>query len=209
MFDILEYINKADIKSRLLQTKELTFFKINSIPELKAIYEEIKNTDVELYEHSMAVADISGILGIIYNLRLDELISLYLGAVLHDNGKTLLNQEILYKPATFSSDEKQLVEAHTSLGGKRIKHLLTDKIVSDIILKHHERVDGTGYPDGRSDNEQTLFIKIVAVADVFHALISKRCYKDAISIENAIDILEHDNGFDKIIVKMLKSILSV
>lgn len=208
MFDIIKKLKNTEIQSKALTVKSLVIQKINSIPELTKIYSEIKETDEELYKHCISVADISCVIGILYNLRLDELISLYLGSIFHDNGKTLLNQEILYKPEKFSADEKQLIEAHTSLGYKRIKCFLSDEIVLDIILKHHERLDGSGYPNGLAESEQSIFVKIVAVADVFHALISKRCYKKPMEIKEAFGILENDVGLEQIIVTIYKNILS-
>lgn len=201
---IIEGIKDADIKSKLCSVKSLIDLKINDNAELKQIYDEIKNTEEELYEHSVSVAEISCLLGILYNFRLDELLNLYLGALYHDNGKTMLNQNILYKPAKFSPDEKQLIEAHTSIGYKRMKMIISDKITLDIILKHHERINNTGYPNGLGEPEQSIFVRIVAVADVFQALISKRCYKEPMSMKEAINILSKDKGLDQMVVTILK-----
>lgn len=204
---ILKRIKDNELQSKILQVKNLALFKIENNPELKKILDDIKTTDNALYSHSTAVADISCLIGILYNLRLDELLSLYLGCIFHDNGKTLLNQDILYKPTSFSSDERQLVEAHTTLGYKRIKKITADPIILDAIEKHHERINGLGYPNGLAEHEQSIFVKIIAVADVFDALISKRCYKEAITEEKAFEIISEDNGLDQIVVMMLKSLV--
>lgn len=205
--NILEHIKDKELQSKVLLVRGLAFQKIEHTHELKKVYEDIKKTDGELYEHSMAVADISCLIGIYYNMRLDELISLYLGSIYHDNGKAMLNQNILYKPETFSSDERQLVEAHVSLGRRRLTNVIKDSIVIDIICKHHERLDGSGYPEGLDEQRQSIYVRIVSVADVYHALISKRCYKDAMDNDNALKVLEED-GFDQTVVSVLKTVLN-
>ena len=206
---ILKSIEDREIQSKVLQVKSLALMKIENTPKLKKIYEEIKHTDEVLFNHSFSVADISCLLGISYNLRLDELLNLYIGSIFHDNGKTMLNQDILYKTTEFSPDERQLIEAHTSLGYRRMKGVIADKTILDIIAKHHERINNMGYPNGLGENEQSVFVRIVAVSDVFDALISKRCYKEPFSMEEAFKIMEADKGLDQIAVTMLKSILMV
>lgn len=205
--NILENIKDKELQNKVLLVRGLTFQKIEKVKELQSIYDEIKKSDDELYEHSMAVADISCLIGLYYNMRLDELINLYLGSVFHDNGKSMLNQNILYKPETFSADERQLVEAHTSLGRRRLSHIVKDGVILDIISKHHERLDGSGYPEGLDDMRQSIYVRIVSVADVYHALISKRCYKEAMDTDEAFKVLESD-GFDQTIVTVLKTVLN-
>ena len=207
--NILKNIKNNELQSKVLQVRTLALFKIDNSLELKKILKEIKETGESLYEHSLSVADIACLIGILYNLRLDELINLYLGCIFHDNGKVLLNQDILYKPSAFSTDERQLIEAHTSLGYKRIKKVISDKVILDVVAKHHERVNGTGYPNGLNENEQSVFVRIVAVADVFDALISKRCYKEPFSVDDAFEIMTKDKGLDQIVVMMLRNIIEL
>ena len=206
MQNVISQLKDKEIQSKVLQVKELALMKIDNDCRLKDIFNEIKNSNEELYIHSILVADISCILGVLFNFRLDELMNLYFGALYHDNGKTLLNSEVLYKPDVFSADERQLAESHTSLGRKQIGRIIDNKDVLDIILKHHERIDGTGYPIGISEKEQSIFVRIVAVADVFNALTSQRCYKESMSEEQAFEILEKDKGLDQTVVYMLKKI---
>lgn len=208
-----EIINKIEdnksVLSKLLLVRELAELKIESMPDVHSIIKSIKHNDDELFEHIVSVATISCAIGISFDMRLDELVNLYIGGLLHDNGKEMLNQDILYKPASFSLDERQLVEGHCTLGYKRVSKFIKDDIILDIILKHHERLDESGYPNGIGEKELSLFVRIVAVADIFHALTSKRCYKVPVEITEALDTIDSMNGLDLTVVFMLRKLLHI
>lgn len=131
-------------------------------------------------------------------------------APLHDVGKIVISDAILLKPARLTSDEFELMKKHTVEGGNIIDNILADietpehiQIARDIALYHHEKWDGSGYPYKLSGQDIPLCARIMSVADVFDALISKRCYKDAFSLEDAYDIIRESDGsqFDPIVVK--------
>ncbi len=104
---------------------------------------------------------------------------------LHDIGKVAISDSILNKPGKFTEEEFELMKTHTSAGGNLIKEIY-EKIGSpylrfayEIVMYHHEKWDGTGYPEGLSGNEIPLSARIVALADVYDAISCKRCYKEA------------------------------
>lgn len=131
-------------------------------------------------------------------------------APLHDVGKIVISDTILLKPARLTKDEFELMKQHTVEGGHIIDSILSDietpehvQIAHDIAVYHHEKWDGTGYPSHLSGQDIPLCARIMSVADVFDALISKRCYKDAFTLKDAYQIIREAEGtqFDPNIVK--------
>lgn len=130
-------------------------------------------------------------------------------APLHDVGKIVISDAILLKPARLTQDEFELMKTHTVEGGLIIDSILSDietpehiEIAKNIAVYHHEKWDGTGYPHQISGQGIPLCARIMSVADVFDALISKRCYKDAFSLDEAYRIIKDATGtqFDPLIV---------
>lgn len=122
-------------------------------------------------------------------------------AVLHDVGKIKISDLILNKPARLTKEEYEIMKTHSSLGENIVEIILgkhTDKellqISRDVAKHHHERWDGTGYPNGLMGEDIPLAARIMAVADVFDALISKRVYKDRISVEAAFEMIKTESG---------------
>lgn len=131
-------------------------------------------------------------------------------APLHDIGKIAVPDSILKKPAKLSDEEFEVIKTHTIKGGEIILDTMNGvgendymKMAYDIALYHHERWDGKGYPEGLRGEEIPLSARIMAVADVFDALISKRCYKRAMSIDEAYNIIIEESGshFDPLVVE--------
>lgn len=136
-------------------------------------------------------------------------------APLHDVGKIMISDMILNKPGRFTPEEFSVMQKHSEIGGNIVKDVLgntTDpdliQMSSDVAHYHHEKWDGTGYPNGLKGEEIPLSARIMAVADVFDALVSKRVYKDAMSIEEAYSILVKDAGthFDPELVQVFVAI---
>ena len=128
---------------------------------------------------------------------------------LHDIGKVGIPDRILLKPGRLTDDEYTIMKRHAAIGGDVLKELIGDgpapdflKMSTDIAYHHHERYDGTGYPDGLAGEAIPLSARIMAVADVYDALTSKRVYKDAMSHERASAILVEGSGghFDPAII---------
>ncbi|MCR4755983.1 MAG: HD domain-containing protein [Lachnospiraceae bacterium] len=122
-------------------------------------------------------------------------------APLHDVGKIMVSDTILNKPGKLTDDEFAIMKSHTSAGSKVIESAM--KLVSDsgylkeaknLATYHHERWDGKGYPSGKAGEEIPLSARIMAVADVFDALVSKRSYKEPFTFEKAMDIIKEGAG---------------
>ncbi|MDD5373707.1 MAG: response regulator [Sulfurimonas sp.] len=136
--------------------------------------------------------------------------TLYRSAPLHDIGKVGIADKILLKPGMFTHEEFDMIKKHTTLGKGAIEHAEKElgmevdflKIAKEIAYSHHENYDGSGYPLGLVGDNIPISARLMAVADVYDALISKRIYKEAITHEEAVKIIEQGKGikFDSDVV---------
>jgi putative two-component system response regulator len=133
----------------------------------------------------------------------DEMIdTLYKSAPLHDIGKIGIPDYILLKKGKLTAEEFEVMKTHTTLGKEAIEHAENQlgyevsflKIAKEIAYSHQEKYDGTGYPLGLKGNEIPISARLMSVADVYDALISKRVYKDKIEHEKAIEIMKEGRG---------------
>lgn len=160
----------------------------------------------DLYRHCENVAQLSVRLGIFYNLNLQELTDLGVGGLLHDYGKISITDNILNKPSGLSDMEFYLMQAHPSRGYRDLKKYGFNSNIMDIVLKHHEKLDGSGYPSALSD--LSILVQITTVSDMFDAIHSKRSYHDPVTIENTIEVLKGSPGLNQVIIKVLSDLLS-
>lgn len=135
-------------------------------------------------------------------------------APMHDLGKIGVDDAILRKQGRFTKEEYEEMKKHAEIGGEMVRNILTGveekqfvDVARNVAHYHHEKVDGTGYPDGKKGDEIPVEARIMALADVFDALVSKRCYKDAFSYDKAFSIIKEDAGthFDKALAEVFLS----
>lgn len=135
-------------------------------------------------------------------------------APMHDIGKIAVSDSILKKPGKLTEEEFKKIQNHTIAGGKIIREVLSGiesedyvKIAADIAVSHHERWDGNGYPYKLKGDEIPLEARIMAIADVFDALVSPRCYKDPFSTDEAFEIISLSRGthFDPVLTDLFIS----
>ncbi len=127
---------------------------------------------------------------------------------LHDIGKVAISDAILHKPGKLTQAEFSIMKNHTTIGGQLLDEIYQStgaaqlRVARDIVLYHHERFDGTGYPHGLHGKKIPLSARFVALADVYDALTSKRCYKSSFSHEKARGIIMSEKGkhFDPLLV---------
>ena len=174
--------------------------------------EHIKRTKryVSILAHAMQKDDrYEKILTNDYIQRLEE------AAPLHDIGKIVVSDLILCKPGKLTDEEFEKMKIHTTKGGEIIKNILhniDDKkflnMAFDVATTHHEKWNGKGYPNGLKEEEIPLSGRIMAVADVFDALVAERVYKKPIPVEDAINIIINDAGthFDPNIIEIFKKV---
>jgi response regulator RpfG family c-di-GMP phosphodiesterase len=128
---------------------------------------------------------------------------------LHDVGKVGVPDYILSKPSALTSEEFEIIKKHTVLGANILGHDPAFELARQIALRHHERWDGSGYPDGLLSAELPIATRIVSVADTFDALVSWRPYKQAWSIQKARDVIVEGSGtqFDPAVVSAFLQVL--
>ena len=127
---------------------------------------------------------------------------------LHDIGKVAIPDSILHKPDKLTPEEFDLMKTHASIGGNLLQEIYEEagspylQLAYEIAMYHHEKWDGSGYPSGLEGTEIPLSARVMAFADVFDALISRRCYKDPVSFEQTKVILAKEKGrhFDPMVV---------
>jgi len=117
-----------------------------------------------------------------------------LGGILHDIGKISVPAEILAKPGKISDFERGIIQQHPQSGYEILKTLDSSWPLKEIVLQHHERLDGSGYPLGLKEGEIALEAKIMAVADVVEAMSSHRPYRSALGIDAALEEIARQKG---------------
>lgn len=164
---------------------------------------ELNDTDTG--NHIRRVCAYSEVLARDYGLDEDFCNRIRLYASLHDVGKVGIADAILKKPGKFTPEEFDEMKRHTILGYELLKAANADEVACNVALSHHEKYDGSGYPNGLKKEEIPIEARVVALADVWDALTNKRCYKEAFPEQRAIEIITKDSGthFDPRLVEGL------
>jgi putative two-component system response regulator len=159
---------------------------------LFALAEAVEQRDHHTAGHCQRLAFISVTLGMA--MRLDQvcLLALYRGGYLHDVGKVGIPDSILFKPAGLTAEEWVIMRSHSTRGEEICKHLQSMRNVLPIIRHHHERWDGTGYPDGLRREQIPLLARVLQIADIYDALTSPRPYKRAFEPKEAVRTIQQE-----------------
>jgi HD-GYP domain-containing protein (c-di-GMP phosphodiesterase class II) len=168
------------------------------IGSLKALTSSIDAKDKYTHGHSERVAFISRWIAEKLSEReqLDEeqIHMVYLAGLLHDIGKIGIEEVVLRKKGKLTEQEYDRIKQHPSIGAGILHEIKQMRDVIPGVLSHHERIDGRGYPEGLSGEQIPLIGKIVGLADSFDAMTSKRTYRDAMTVENALEEIEKGLG---------------
>lgn len=169
---------------------------------------EIEKKDAYTYGHSIRVANLVNETAEFLGITGKDLRHLSLAAKFHDIGKVDIPDDILNKPSSLTQDEYKIMKGHASLGLCKLEKVFGEE-VSKIASEHHERIDGSGYPNGLKDHQISKFGKILAVCDVFDAMTTQRVYKKGKSANEALEYLNaHKNIlFDASAVDALTNIV--
>jgi HD-GYP domain-containing protein (c-di-GMP phosphodiesterase class II) len=161
---------------------------------LRALIGAVEARDAYTHGHSARVAELSVHLGQRLGLRPAALRSLAEGAYLHDVGKVGIPDHVLNKPGALTDEERAWIEQHPVVGSDIVSRAPSLRDALAVIRQHHERFDGSGYPDGLAGEQISLAARIVAVADVWDALTSDRAYRAAWPPDRALRHLEAGRG---------------
>ncbi|WP_113675847.1 HD-GYP domain-containing protein [Vallitalea guaymasensis] len=164
---------------------------------------------IEIFLHGFRVGYLSYYIAEELNLNPKLCHEIKTAGYFHDVGKLLLKPEVLYKTQKLNEDERKHIELHPLYSEYIIKSYIYSDIILDGIRHHHESCDGSGYPDKLKKNDISLIARILKVADVYDALISKRIYRDvSYSSKEALEIMEGEvQKYDQIVYAALKSII--
>jgi len=177
---------------------------------VRALMVRLAEKDASTEQHTRRVASLAVRLGEELGLAPTRLRTLAIGGLLHDIGKLSVATSILQKPAALTEAEYGVIKRHPEWGRELLSELGGfDETVQRLVLDHHERLDGSGYPNGRTHAELDLETRILAVCDVYDALVSPRVYRDAWPVANALEHLRRDGGaaFDPACVTALLRVL--
>ncbi len=166
----------------------------DSVRALAAISDVIENRDELTHHHTQSVSAYARRVAERLRLSPDEVWQISVAGQLHDLGKIAVRDAILFKPGKLTEDEMAMMRQHCDVGYNVLRQFSNLEPVARMVRAHHERYDGTGYPDGIGRAQLPIGAAIVAVADAFDAMRSDRPYRKAMAMEKALEILKQGLG---------------
>jgi putative nucleotidyltransferase with HDIG domain len=178
-------------------------------PTVRALLVRLAHKDDYTAEHTRGVALRAVQVGEELGLPPARLRELAIGGLVHDVGKLAVPNEILQKPGALTDEEYDEIKRHPELGSDLVRQLGFSAHVARLVLNHHERLDGSGYPRGLGAPDLDIETRILAVCDVFDALLSRRVYRPAWTLEKALELLSRESGtaFDPACVEALERVI--
>lgn len=161
--------------------------------EMNNYLDRLQEIDQYTRTHSINVYKLAKKIGLYLGFTGNKLYNLILASTYHDIGKIKVPKEILNKESSFTKEEYEKIKEHVIEGVYVLKSCYSTD-VTEIVYQHHERINGSGYPQGLKGNEIREEAKIIAICDSFDAMVSKRVYKDGISISDALKEIETNKG---------------
>ena len=176
----------------LLNLKRFTDDLEHAESVILALASAIEARDPLTEGHCQRLSDYSRRLAERVGLTSEDIEACRIGGIVHDIGKVIIPDAVLMKPAKLTEDEWVIMKQHTTRGEEICKGLKSFKHVLPIIRHHHEKRDGSGYPDGLSGDEVPINARVLQVVDVFDALTAERPYKKAFSVGKAFSIIREE-----------------
>lgn len=166
-------------------------------------------SDNESGLHSQKMATLSNQLALRLGRSEKEAQDIYWAALLHDIGKVGVETKILRKPTRLTDDEWKIIKRHPELGAKIVKGLTGLDLITPLILNHHERLDGSGYPRGLKGDQLSIGVRIIGVADSFSAMVEGRIYQPKRKVDEVLNILASESGtkYDALVVDALQQLI--
>lgn len=157
--------------------------------------------------HNVSTISVSKTIAKHFNMSTEQILEIEFGALLHDIGKVATPVEILEKPGILTDEEMEIMRRHVVLTKEIIQDFISPTIC-EIAVRHHERLDGSGYPLGLKKDDLTLPQRIVAVADVVSALVRRRSYKEAFDKQRTLSILANTRDAGQLCPKVVEVIIN-
>jgi HD-GYP domain-containing protein (c-di-GMP phosphodiesterase class II) len=192
-----------ELHGKVLETRRSEDFLQNTLDRLersleatfRAMATTLELRDPYMAGHQQRVAGLAVSIAQEMNLSWEKIEGLRFAGVIHDIGKITAPVEITAKPGRLSNSELQIIKDHPRIGYDMIKDIAFPWPVAHIILQHHERIDGSGYPEGLAGDAILIEARILAVADVVEAICSLRPYRPALGTEKALEEIRKGRGF--------------
>ena len=192
---------------------------LNGVSETEMIFfalaQAVEQRDLHTATHCERLAFISVALGMVAGLEQNHLLTLYRGGYMHDIGKVGIPDSILFKRGKLTPEEWEIMQSHTTRGVEICRHLHSLAPVVPVIRHHHERWDGSGYPDGLAGEQIPFLARLLQIGDIYDALTTSRPYKDAISAPKAVRIIKEETArgwrdpqIVELFLKLQKDVLS-
>ena len=204
-FDQLELLVESGVKS-IKQMRTIKEYKADLekayVQTIETLRHVVESRDKETKGHSERVAILAKALAEEMQLAQDDIETIHIAGLFHDVGKIGIPDSILLKNGSLTKEEFMTIKGHPAEGERIIVSYAPFKNLLNIVRGHHERYDGTGYPDGKAGNDICLGARIIAVADSFDAMMSNRTYRRGLGFDKTMDELVKGKGtqFDPAIV---------
>lgn len=215
-----DYFSSQDLKNSIL-FKTLTYVNLlcvfteptfanlsKKVSSLMEIVKKVEAKDKYTYKHSDRVAEYAVKIATKLEVSSHTLNRINESAYLHDIGKIEIPEAVLNKPDKLTKEEFELIKRHPEDGANMLRGTMNESLMP-ILLQHHERLNGSGYPQGLKDDEILLEAKIIAVSDTFDAMTEDRAYRNAFSAEYALDEIKRMSGthYDPRVVEAFEQVL--
>jgi putative nucleotidyltransferase with HDIG domain len=205
---IRDITKKLEAEAKTLESLERLRMAMGGI--IQAMAYTVEKRDPYTAGHQRRVADLARAIATEMNLSPDQVDGIRLAGVVHDVGKIAIPSEILSKPGRLTDLEYNLVKKHPEVGYDILKNIDFPWPIADIVLQHHERMDGSGYPNGLKGEKMLTEAKVLAVADVMEAMSSHRPYRAAVGVDKAMEELNtnKDKLYDAQVVAVCLDLFS-
>ncbi|HXX93318.1 MAG TPA: HD domain-containing phosphohydrolase [Planctomycetota bacterium] len=200
----------ARVKS-LVQLKRFTDELEHASGVLEGVALCVENRDRYTGNHCRRLSSYATRVGRVLGLPEEDLRILHLGGVFHDLGKIAVSDTILNKPGRLTPEEFATMKSHSTVGADLLARMRTLEKVLPLVRNHHEKLDGSGYPDGLAGKAIPILVRILSVVDVFDALHTRRAYKDSFPLDRCFQILREEvakGWWDRDVVEALSRTLS-
>ena len=197
-YDITDKVELIKKLKKHLSIYNRTFREI-----IKTITDIVEIRDPYTAGHQKRVAELACAIAKEMGLSRRQIENIRTASIIHDIGKIFIPADVLNRPVKLNDIEFACIKLHPTHGYKIVSDLHLLAPIAKIIYQHHERIDGSGYPDGAKDGEISLEARVIAVADVIEAMISHRPYRPAYTLEEALGEIEKNAGilYDRKVVK--------
>ncbi len=209
--DVLQLSLLMDSVWKIVRRKESDVILHNTMNRLRGAVESTIQVLVNAVEardpytagHQRRVGNLAQAIATECHLTANQIDGVRMAGIIHDIGKISIPAEILTKPTTLTSIEYSLIKEHSQNGYNILKNIESAWPLAQMVLEHHERLDGSGYPQGLEGDNVLFESRILAVADVVESMASHRPYRPALGIEVALDEIEKNSGilYDPVVVK--------